>query len=429
MADTLEQVTVRKVAWRLLPFLFLMFIWCLIDRVNLAFAALTMNADLGFTSTMYSLGVSIFFLGYCTFEVPSNLLLERFGARLWLSRIMITWGIISASMAFITGLYSFCTLRVLLGLAEAGFFPGVVVYLTYWFPRAYRARVIAGFLLSVPLTGAFGAPLATSLMQIEAWGLRSWQWLFLLEGIPSVLIGIVSLWYLTDRPSKANWLRPEQRDWLEHTIASERDEVEATHGRFSVWQAMIEPRVLALCIVYIGAGTISYGVAYFLPQIIKGIGLSVLATGFVAAIPAIVGVVGMLTVGWYCDRSTEKRLLCGGVMVIAALGVAGVGWVGSSWWVLLPASLMAFFLEASRPTFWSLPSMFLSRSGAAAGIALINSVGNLGGVIGPLAIGWLLDQTHSFAGGLYFVAATTALAGLVVILSGPRHVAAQQAAF
>jgi MFS family permease len=428
MADTLEQVTIRKVAWRLLPFLFLMFIWCLIDRVNLAFAALTMNVDLGFTSTMYSLGVSIFFLGYCTFEVPSNLLLERYGARLWLSRIMITWGIVSIGMAFITGIYGFCTLRALLGLAEAGFFPGVVVYLTYWFPRAYRARVISAFLLSVPLTGAFGAPLATSLMQIEAWGLRSWQWLFLLEGIPSVLIGIAALWYLTDRPSQAHWLRPEQRAWLEQTIASERDEVEAEHGTFSAWRVMVEPRVLALCVVYIGSGTISYSVAYFLPQIIKGIGLSVFATGFVAAIPAIVGVMGMLTAGWYCDRSSEKRLLCGAVLLIAAVGVAGVGWVGSSWWVLLPAALMAFFMEASRPTFWSLPSMFLSRSGAAAGIALINSVGNLGGVIGPMMVGWLRDATQSFAGGLYFVAIVTAIAGIVVILTGPRHVAARQAA-
>ena len=231
MADTLEQVTIRKVAWRLLPFLFLMFIWCLIDRVNLAFAALTMNTDLGFTSTMYSLGVSIFFLGYCTFEVPSNLLLERFGARIWLSRIMITWGLVSSAMAFITGIYGFCTLRVLLGLAEAGFFPGVVVYLTYWFPRAYRARVIAAFLLSVPLTGAFGAPLATSLMQIEGWGLRSWQWLFLLEGIPSVLIGIAALWWSSHRPAGhgARWLLPEQREWLEQTDRrTERDELEAT---------------------------------------------------------------------------------------------------------------------------------------------------------------------------------------------------------
>ena len=428
MADTIEQVTIRKVAWRLLPFLFLMFIWCLIDRVNLAFASLTMNTDLGFTSTMYSVGVSIFFLGYCTFEVPSNLLLERYGARIWLARIMITWGLVSSSMAFITGIYGFCTLRALLGLAEAGFFPGVVVYLTYWFPSAYRARVIAAFLLSVPLTSMFGAPLATSLMQIEGWGLRSWQWLFLLEGIPSVLIGIGALWYLTDQPRDARWLRPEQREWLERAIASERDELEAVHGTFSAWRAMIEPRVLALCLVYIGSGTISYGVAFFLPQIIRGIGLSVFATGFVTAIPAAVGVAGMLSAGWLCDRRSEKRLLCGGVLLVAAAGVTGVGWVGSSWWVLLPASLMAFFMEASRPTFWSLPSMFLSRSGAAAGIALINSVGNLGGVIGPIAVGWLRDTTHSFAGGLYFIAIVTAIAAILVILAGPRHVAARQTA-
>jgi ACS family tartrate transporter-like MFS transporter len=427
MSDTLEQITIRKVAWRLLPFLFLMFIWCLIDRVNLAFAALTMNADLGFTATMYSVGASIFFLGYCTFEVPSNLLLERYGARVWLSRIMITWGLVSSGMAFITGFYGFCTLRVLLGLAEAGFFPGVVVYLSYWFPRAYRARVIAAFLLSVPLTGMLGAPLATSLMQIEGWGLRSWQWLFLLEGIPSVLIGFAALWYLTDRPGDARWLRPEQRAWLERAIAGERDELEATHGTFSAWRAMIEPRVLALCLVYIGAGTISYGVAYFLPQIIKGIGLSVFATGFVAAIPAAVGALGMLTSGYVCDRTSEKRLLCGAVLLIAAVGVAGVGWVGSTWWVLVPASLMAFFMEASRPTFWSLPSMFLSRSGAAAGIALINSVGNLGGVIGPIAVGWLKDMTQSFAGGLYFVAGVTAIAAILVMATGPRHVAARRA--
>jgi MFS transporter, ACS family, tartrate transporter len=354
------------------------------------------------------------------------LLLERYGARIWLSRIMITWWIVSSGMACITGFYGFCTLRVMLGLAEAGFFPGVVLYLTYWFPRAYRARAIAAFLLSVPLTGAFGAPLATSLMQIEGWGLRSWQWLFPLEGIPSVLIGIVGLLYLTDRPSKANWLRPEQRDWLEQTIAGERDELEAAHGTFSAWRVMIEPKVLALCIVYIGSGTISYGVAYFLPQIIKGIGISVFATGFVAAIPALFGVADMLTTGWYCDRSSQKRLVCGAVLLLAAPGVAGVGWVGSSWLVLLPASLMAFFMDASRPTFWSLPSMFLSRSGAAAGIALINSVGNLGGVIGPVAVGWLRETTHSFAGGMYFIALVTAIAATLVLAASPRHVDLRQ---
>jgi ACS family tartrate transporter-like MFS transporter len=243
-----------------------------------------------------------------------------------------------------------------------------------------------------------------------------------------VLIGIVALWYLADKPGKAHWLLPEQREWLERAIAGERDELEATHGTFSAWRAMIEPRVLTLCLVYIGSGTISYGVAYFLPQIIKGIGLSIFATGFVTAIPAVAGAAGMLAAGWFCDRSSEKRLLCGGVLLIAAVGVAGVGWVGSSWWVLLPASLMAFFMEASRPTFWSLPPMFLTRSGAAAGIALINSVGNLGGVIGPIAVGWLRDSTQSFAGGLYFIAIVTAIAAMLVMIAGPRQAAARRAA-
>jgi MFS transporter, ACS family, tartrate transporter len=427
MADTLEQATIRKVAWRLLPLIFLLYFWCLIDRVNLAYAALTMNTDLGLTATMYSLGASIFFLGYVTFEVPSNLILERYGARLWIARIMITWGLVSTGMAFITGMYSFLTLRFLLGLAEAGFFPGMVLYLTFWFPRAYRARVIAALMLAIPFNGIIGAPLATSLMQIDAWGLKSWQWLFILEGIPSVLLGIAVLFFMTDRPSKARWLNAEQRAWLEQRLLQERDELEAVHGTMSVWRALIEPRVLALCLIYIGFGTISYGIGYFMPQIIKGIGLSVLATGFVAAIPAIVGAIGMIVVGWYSDRSADRRWSCGIAMMVAAVGVAWIGWTGSVWFVLVPASVMAFALEASRPLFWALPSMFLSRRAAAAGIALINSVGNIGGVIGPMAIGWAKDTTQSFAGGLYFIAIVTALAAVLVVATGPRHVTVREA--
>ncbi len=424
MPDTLEQVTIRKVAWRLLPFVFLLFFWCLVDRVNLAYAALTMNVDLGLTATMYSLGASIFFLGYVPFEVPSNLILERVGARVWIARIMITWGLVSSGMAFMTGFYSFLSLRFLLGVAEAGFFPGMVLYLTLWFPRAYRARVTAALMLSVPFNGIIGAPLATSLMQIDGWGFRNWQWLFLIEGIPSILLGIVVLFYLTDRPSKAHWLKREQREWLEQTLLRERGELEAVHGTMSAWRTLIEPRVLALCIIYIGVGTVSYGVGYFLPQIIKGIGLSVFATGFVAAIPAIVGAAGMIIIGWYSDRSPDRRWSCGITMLIAAVGVAGMGWVGSTWWVLLPASLMAFSLEASRPLFWALPPMFLSGSSAAVGIALINSIGNLGGIIGPVAVGWAKDTTQSFAGGLYFIAIVTALAAILVIATGPRHITA-----
>ncbi len=428
MPDTLEQVTIRKVAWCLLPFIFLLYFWCLIDRVNLAYAALTMNADLGLTATMYSLGASIFSIGYVSFEVPSNLILEPYGARLWIARIMITWGLVSSGMAFITGFYSFLSLRFLLGLAEAGFFPGMVLYLTFWFPAAYRARVIAAFMLAIPFNGIIGAPLATSLMQIDALGFKSWQWLFIIEGVPSILLGIAVLLYMTDRPSKARWLIAEQRDWLERTLLRERDELEAVHSSISPWRALIEPRVIALCIIYIGVGTISYGIGYFLPQITKGIGLSVLATGFVSAIPAIVGAIGMVVVGWYSDRAPDRRWSCGIAMLVAAMGVAWMGWVGSTWWVLLPTSLMAFSLEASRPLFWALPSMFLSRSAAAAGIALINSVGNLGGIIGPVAVGWAKDTTQSFAGGLYFIAVVTALAAILVVATGPRHVTERQAA-
>jgi MFS transporter, ACS family, tartrate transporter len=426
MASDIESVTIRKVAWRLLPFIFLLYFWCLIDRVNLSYAALTMNADLGLTATMYSLGASIFFIGYFVLEVPSNLILERFGARLWIARIMVTWGLVSSGMAFITGEYSFLTLRFLLGLAEAGFFPGMVLYLTFWFPAAYRARVVAAFMLAVPLNGIIGAPLATTLMQIDAWGLKSWQWLFLLEGIPSIFLGFFVLVYMTDRPSKAHWLNDAERNWLEATLQEERGQIEAVHSRISPWRALIDPRVLTLCAIYFGIGTVSYGIAYFLPQIIRGIGLSVFMTGFVAAIPAAAGAAGMVIWGWFSDRTPDRRWSCGAALMICTIGVVGVAWLGSTWWVLIPAAILAFGLDASRPLFWALPPMFLSGAAAAAGIALINSVGNLGGIVGPVVIGWVKDASGSFAGGLYFIAVCTGAAALLVVLIGPRHVAANE---
>jgi ACS family tartrate transporter-like MFS transporter len=337
---------------------------------------------------------------------------------------MVTWGIVSSGMAFITGEYSFLTLRFLLGLAEAGFFPGMVLYLTYWFPAAYRARVVAAFMLAVPLNGIIGAPLATTLMQIDAWGFKSWQWLFLIEGVPSILLGVAVLIYMTDRPANAHWLTQAERTWLETTLQRERDHLEAVHDRISVWKALVDPRVLGLCIIYFGIGTVSYGVAYFLPQIIRGIGLSVFATGFVAAIPALAGAAGMITWGWFSDRAPDRRWSCAAALTICTVGVAGMAWIGSTWWVLIPAAILAFGLDASRPLFWALPPTFLSGAAAAAGIALINSVGNLGGIIGPVAIGWVKDTSGSFAGGLYFIAVCTGLAALLVVLIGPRHVTA-----
>ncbi len=428
MPNSIERAVIRKVAWRLLPFVFLLYFWCLIDRVNLSFAALTMNADLGLTATMYSLGASIFFIGYFIFEIPSNVILERFGARLWIARIMITWGLVSSGMAFITGEYSFLTLRFLLGLAEAGFFPGMVLYLTFWFPAAYRSRVVAAFMLAVPLNNIIGAPLATTLMQIDAFGIKSWQWLFLIEGVPSIMLGIVVLIYMTDRPAKATWLTAEERGWLEATLTRERDQIERAHSKISAWRAMVDPRVLALCAVYFGIGTVSYGIGYFLPLIVKGIGISVFATGFVAAIPSVAGATGMVVWGWFSDRNPDRRWSCASALMLCTIGVVGVAYVGSTWWVLIPAAVLAFGLDASRPLFWALPSMFLSRTAAAAGIAMINAVGNLGGIAGPIAIGWAKDATQSFAGGLYFIAVCTGLAAVIVVLTGPRHVAVASAA-
>ncbi len=421
MPDEIEARTIRKVAWRLLPFIFLLYFWCLIDRVNLSYAALTMNKDLGLSATMYSLGASIFFIGYFIMEIPSNMILERFGARLWIARIMITWGLVSSGMAFITGEYSFLTLRFLLGLAEAGFFPGMVLYLTFWFPAAYRARVVAAFMLAVPFNGVIGAPLATSLMQIGGWGLHGWQWLFLLEGVPSILLGFAVIAYMTDRPHKAKWLNDEERAWLESTLQRERTTVEAVHGAMSHWRALVDPRVALLCIVYFGIGTVSYGVAYFLPQIIQGIGISVFWVGWVAAIPSASGALGMIIWGWFSDRSADRRASCAIALAICTLGLIGMATLGSIWWVLIPAAVLAFGLDASRPLFWSLPPMFLSGTAAAAGIALINSVGNLGGIVGPIAIGWAKDTTQSFAGGLWFIAVCTGLAAILVVAFGPRH--------
>jgi MFS transporter, ACS family, tartrate transporter len=421
MENALEQTTIRKAAWRLLPLIFFMSFCCIVDRVNLAYAALTMNADLGLSATMYGLGVSVFFLSFVLFQVPSNLLAERLGPRIWIARIMITWGLVCAGMAFITGFYGFLTLRFLLGVAEAGFFPGMILYLTLWFPRAYRVRVVAALMVAAPLTGVVGAPLTTSLMQIEAFGFHGWQWVFLLEGIPSILLGISVLFLMPDRPAKARWLKPEQREWLEQTLLRERNELEAVHGAMSIWRAMIEPRVVALGMIHLGHAVISYEVTYFLPQIIKSIGMSVAQTGFVAAIPWVAGTTGMIVIGWFSGRVNDLAVGCGVAMIGSALGLAGVAWFGSTWWVLIPASLTSFCLWAAEPMFWALPPMFLSRRAAATGIAVISSVGNLGGVVGPTVVGWGRDVTNSFAGGLYCVAAIAVVAGILVIATGPRQ--------
>jgi ACS family tartrate transporter-like MFS transporter len=414
----IETITIRKVARRLLPFIFLLYVICLIDRVNLSFAALTMNRDLGLNAYVYGLGASIFFIGYFIFEVPSNLLLDRVGARLWITRIMISWGLASAAMALVSGEISFLVVRFLLGFFEAGFFPGMILYLTFWFPAAYRARVIAAFMLAIPVTGVIGGPLATSLLELNGTlGLTGWQWMFLLEGIPAVLMGFVVLAFMTDRPSRANWLRPEEKQWLESTLQRERQEVEDVHSRLTLWQALIDPRVLALSLVYFGIGTATYGVVYFLPQIIKGWGLSNLQTGFVSSIPDIVGTIGMVVWGHFSDRSTDRRRSAATALIVCTVGLIGLGLFGASAWSLIAMALVSIGINASRPLFWALPSLFLSRTAAAGAIALINALGNLGGIAGPSMLGWVKTTTGSFSGGLYFLGACTFLAAIMVLIS------------
>ena len=426
MSDSLERETIMQVAKRLLPFIFLCYFICLIDRVNLSFAALTMNKDLGLSAYAYSLGASIFFIGYFIFEVPSNLALDRFGARLWITRIMVTWGMVSTGMAFIQGETSFLVVRMLLGLAEAGFFPGMILYMTFWFPAAYRARVIAGFMLAIPVTGVIGGPLATSLMEMNGvWGLAGWQWMFLLEGIPSILIGVLVPLCMTDRPEKASWLRDDQRAWLAGVLKREREQVEAVHSQASLWRSFFDVRVLALCLVYFGIGTATYGFVYFLPQVIKGFGLTNLQTGFVSAIPDVFGTLGMIIWGHFSDRQTDRRYSVLAALFVCGAGLVGIGAFGSSGWSLVAMAMVSVGINASRPMFWALPSTFLTGTAAAGAIALINSVGNLGGIVGPVMLGWVKQSTNSFSGGFYFLAFWAFLAGVVVVaaLAAPKPLA------
>jgi ACS family tartrate transporter-like MFS transporter len=421
--DDVERATIRIVAWRLLPLVFLLYLFSLVDRVNLGFAALTMNKDLGFTPYTYSLGVAAFFIGYIPCEVPSNLILERIGARRWIGRIAITWGIAASAMALVSGEDSFLLVRFLLGVAEAGLFPGMLLYLTYWFPRAYRARVNAALVLAIPASGAIGGPMATSLLELNgALGLAGWKWMFLLEGIPTVLLGFAVLRLLTDRPANATWLPPENREWLEATMQRERASVEALHSQLSVWRGLVDPRVLLLCLTYFGYGSISYSMGYFLPLIVKGWGMSNFAVGWVVAVPSVVGIFAMIAGSYFADRVEDKRPLLSVLMIVCAAGWIGMGLYATSAWALIAVALVEIGIGIARPMFWTVPPMFLSRAAMAGAIALISVFANFGGIFGPVVIGWLKTTTNSFSGGLYYVAgcALVSAVAIIVLRTAPR---------
>ncbi len=417
MTRTVEQSAMRKVYLRVLPFAVLTYFFCYLDRINVGFAALTMNRDLGLDPAMYGMAAGAFFWGYVLFEVPSNIILERLGARLWIARIMVTWGIVSGINAFATGPYSFMVIRFLLGLAEAGLFPGFVLYFTYWFPDAHRARINSGFTLALPIAVASGAPVSTALLGLNGlFGLRGWQIMFLFEAVPTVLIGIVAFFYMTDRPSVARWLDADEKAWLEQTIGGEQRRIEAHHG-IGILRSFFDPKVLLLSLNYTGIVTASLGLLLFLPQIIKQLGVSNMQVGWITMIPYIFGAISMLVCGWISDRVGDRRWSLFITCVISTIGLVFAGMTVGSWWSLVGIIVAAIGFYGTKGPFWSMPTMFLTGPAAAAGIAWINSIGNLGGFFGPTIVGWAKQLTGSFAGGLYALS-LCALVSAVVSLFG-----------
>ncbi len=416
-APALEAATLRRVTRRLIPFMFLLYIANYLDRVNVSFAALQMNRDLGFSASAYGLGAGMFFLGYCVFQVPSNLVLARVGARRWIGAIMIVWGAIASAMMLVRGVASFYALRFLLGVVEAGFFPGMIFYLANWFPAAHRARAVARFMTAIPLSGVVGGPLSGWLL---GWngvaGLAGWQWLFVLEGLPSIVLGVVALRYLTDRPEDAAWLPVDGRAWLAERLREERANG-SDRRRASLRLALLDGVVWRLGVLYFLIVVGLYGQGLWLPQLIKGSShLGDLTVGLLAAAPALAAAVAMVAIAAHSDRSGERHAHVAVPLVAGAIGFAVTALAVDSPLVATAAlSLAAIGFTGALGPFWALPTSFLSGAAAAGGIALINSLGNIAGFAGPYLVGVVKDATGGFAGAL-LAFAVLMLAGALLAL-------------
>jgi len=401
----------RKAAWRLLPFMGLLYFVSFLDRVNVSFAALTMNADIGLSSAAFGLGAGIFFIGYLLFEVPSNLILQKVGARRWIARIMISWGLLSAAMALVNGPVSFYVLRFLLGVAEAGFFPGMILYLTYWFPASMRARVMGGFLVAVPLSSVIGAPLSTALLETSLFGLKGWQTMFLLEGLPAMLLGVAVLFVLPDRPAVARWLSPVERVTIEGMLAEEAAHTDHVTG---LRQGLMSGRVWLLGLVYFGLVLGVYGLGFWAPQIVKAAGgLDNRQTGLLTAVPYLLAAVAMVLWARRSDRTGERVWHVALPAFAGAAGFLASAFVADPWLGLAALSLGAVGVYAAISVFWTVPTAMLGGAAAAGGIALINSIGNAGGYLGPYAVGLLKEHTGGYAAGMVLLAVAVAAAGLL----------------
>ena len=418
----LKPETTRKVVRRLVPFMILLFLVNQLDRINLGFAALTMNRDLGFTPYVFGLGAGIFFLGYILFEVPSNVVMQRVGARLWMARIMFTWGLVAVGMAFVQGPVSLITMRFLLGVAEAGFLPGMTFYLIYWIPQQERARVQSLFFLAAPLAGLIGAPLSGLLLQMEGFlGLHGWQWMFIIEGLPAVILSFVTYAYLTDRPAEAVWLDPDERASLAATMHQETARIDA-HGSYSLMQALTHWRTLCMGLLYIGLIAGLYGIAIWMPTILKSLGtMTNLEATLLTAIPF--GIAGAGSVVWanLSDRSGDRYINLSVTLLLGAVGYLLSALVSSPLLAMICLTIAAIGVYSALPIFWTLPSTFLTGAAAAGGIALINSIGGLGGFAGPYFVGWIRNATGQFTYALIALSCCMALSGLGFLIMRRSH--------
>jgi MFS transporter, ACS family, tartrate transporter len=408
--------TIARVIRRLIPFIFLCYVVAYVDRVNIGFAATDMQRDLGLSDAAYGIGAGLFFFGYFLFEVPSNLILERVGARIWIARIMVTWGLVSMAMVFVTGTWSFYAMRVLLGLAEAGFFPGIVLYLTYWVPKSERARAGALFMTAAPVAMIVGAPISEALLSLNGrMGLAGWQWLFLLEGLPAVVLGVLALRLLTDKPEKADWLDARQKSWLLGELDRERKE-KAGHAHHGMLAGLSSGRVWLLCLIYFLNTLVTYGLFLWLPKILRDVsGYRGFALAAITAIPFVVALIGMVVIGAHSDRTGERKWHVAACALMGAIGlILAATTQHSVALIVLSFALCQLGQRSVMSVFWSIPPIFLGGTAAAAGIGMINAIGNLGGFVGPTVMGWLRGSTQGYTFGLLALASSLILCALLV---------------
>ncbi len=412
-----EQALIRRITWRLMPFLGLLYLIAYIDRQNVSYAKLQMVDALGMSEYAYGLGASLFFVGYFIFEIPANLFLTRFGARVWFTRIMVTWGLVTVALAFTQNMPMFYILRFLLGVAEAGFFPGVLYLLTLWFPKDYRGRMIGLFMIFSAIANAVGAPLGGMLLDLDGvLGLAGWEWVFMVTGLIAMAAGFVTFFYLDDTPDTAKFLSVDEKKWLKDRLADENRDMAGTAD--DGFKALVNPRVLLMALCYIGFPLAAYGLSYWLPTIVKGFGVSNTTNGFINIIPWLVVAVALWVVPAAADKTEAKTAYIAGPAFIGAIALTLSALVTSPLIQFVFLCIAAAGIFAGQPVFWSLPSRFLKGAGAAAGIAAINSVGNLGGFIAQNAVPWISDATGSKIVPMFFLAACLAIAGLLVIVVG-----------